>query len=103
MTAGRTQPPPELVIESLLRATRSGLREAAGTGRDRRLIIELCANQVQSLAEIAARLGRPLDVARVLVADLVERGLLDIEGEAYGSDDISVALLERVLSGLHKL
>jgi uncharacterized protein DUF742 len=103
-TAGSPQPSVQLAIETLLRATRAGLREAAGTGRDRQLIIELCSSQVQSLAEIAAHLGRPLDVAQVLIAELIERGLLDIEDTGYATGgDISVALLERVLSGLHKL
>lgn len=101
-TAGSSQPAVQLAVETLLRATRTGRREATGAGRDRQLIIELCSNQVQSLAELAARLGRPLDVVQVLIAELVERGLLDIEDNATGGD-ISVALLERVLSGLHKL
>lgn len=104
VTAGSPHPPVQLAVETLLRATRAGVREAAATGRDRQLIIELCSVQVQSLAEIAARLGRPLDVAQALIAELTERGLLEVEdsGNATGGD-ISVALLERVLSGLHKL
>jgi hypothetical protein len=104
VTRGRTGSDREFALESLFRATRQGLRGAASAGRDRLLIIQLCTEQVQSLAELSAHLGRPLGVTRVLVGELVDLGFLDIEEAADGVDgELSVALLERVLSGLHNL
>ncbi|GAA4203756.1 hypothetical protein GCM10022220_13330 [Actinocatenispora rupis] len=104
MTAGRTEAQRELALESLVRATRRGVRAAPGVGRDRRLILDLCADGYQSLAEVAAQLGRPLGVTRVLLIEMAELGLVDIEESAHMTgDEVSVALLERVLSGLHKL
>ncbi len=74
------------------------------SGRDRRLIVALCTERLQSLAELAAQLGRPLDITRVLIVELADLGLLDIHEalDARGGE-LYVALLERVLSGLHKL
>jgi hypothetical protein len=54
------------------------------------------------VAEIAAHLAVPLGVARVLVADLLDEGLVTVQ--ATLSDDASTderrELIERVLSGL---
>jgi hypothetical protein len=62
--------------------------------------------EVKSVAEVSALLAMPLGVARILVADLAEAGLVAIhqpghEGEPGGQPDVT--LLERVLSGLRKL
>lgn len=92
-----------MAVEALLRASENAVRDAAGSGRDRQLVVALCADDIQSLAEVAARLGRPLGVTRIVVAELVERGLLYIEDTGYSEGEVSIALLERVLSGLHKL
>lgn len=102
VTAGRERPV-EMAVEALLRATDNAARDAAGSGRDRQFVVELCTADVQSLAELSARLGRPLGVTRIVVAELVERGLLYVEDTGYSEGEVSVALLERVLSGLHKL
>jgi hypothetical protein len=67
-------------------------------------ICHLC-QEIKSVAEISALLAIPLGVARILVADLAEAGLVAIHqpggGEAGGQPDVT--LLERVLSGLRKL
>ena len=67
-------------------------------------ILELC-KESPSVAEIAARVGVPIGVARVLVADLVEAGHVQIL--ATLKDDSSDAerreLIERVLGGLREL
>lgn len=104
MTAGRSTPAVELAVEALVRATRKGIEAAGGTGRDRRMILQLCSDRVQSLAELAARMSRPIGVTRILIAELVELGLLEIEDAAPADGGrLDVALLERVLHGLHKL
>ncbi|MEU9413503.1 DUF742 domain-containing protein [Streptomyces sp. NPDC048281] len=64
----------------------------------------LC-RETKSVAEIAALLHMPLGVTRILVADLVEAGFLDVQAPmATESGNVpDVTLLERVLSGLRKL
>ena len=57
-----------------------------------------------SIAEISAHLSVPLGVARVLVGDMVEEGLLDSQQLETGeSGRPDTALLERVLEGLESL
>jgi hypothetical protein len=58
------------------------------------------------VAEISAFLGRPLAVARILIADLAEAGLVVInqpggKQNAVGPPD--PAMLKRVLTGLRRL
>ena len=104
MTRGRTQGQRDIPIEALVRATADALRNAGGLGRDRQMIIHLCNAQIQSLAELAAQLDRPLGVVRVLLSDMASDGLVFIdEAAALDDGEVSVALLERVLSGLHNL
>jgi len=102
MTGGRTRPRVDIAMESLITTTERGEREAARGGPDWQRIVELC-EQVQSLAEIAAYLGVPLGVARVIVGDMAEAGLLDVHEPSRLDDQLGTYLLERVLSGLRKL
>jgi hypothetical protein len=104
MTGGRTRPRYELAIEALVSSTASPERVATLLPEHQR-ICGLC-REVKSVAEISALLTMPLGVARILVADLAETGLVAIHqpaagGESGGKPDVT--LLERVLSGLRKL
>ena len=102
MTGGRTRPRVDIAMESLITTTTRGEHDAAARGHDWLRIAELC-HQVQSLAEIAAHLGVPLGVARVIVGDMTEAGLLDVHAPGRLDDQLGTYLLERVLSGLRKL
>ena len=102
MTGGRTRSRVDIAMESLITTTARGEQDAATRGHDWQRIAELC-HQVQSLAEIAARLGVPLGVARVIVGDMTEAGLLEIHAPGRLDDQLGTYLLERVLSGLRKL
>jgi hypothetical protein len=64
-------------------------------------ITQLCL-QPRSVAELGAYLAVPLGVVRVLVADLVAEGLVNVEATlAHDADDAERReLIERVLSGL---
>ncbi|MDJ0106926.1 DUF742 domain-containing protein, partial [Rhodococcus erythropolis] len=67
-------------------------------------IVALCEQRI-SIAEIAAHLGVPIGVVRVLVADLVVAGSLEIHA-TLRSDASRVErreLIERTLSGLRAL
>ncbi|MCU7822717.1 DUF742 domain-containing protein [Kitasatospora sp. DSM 101779] len=104
MTGGRTRPRYELAIEALVSASVDPARLASLLPEHQR-ICTLCTD-VKSVAEVSALLGLPLGVARILVADLAEAGLVTIHQPAAGGESGNqpdVTLLERVLSGLRKL
>lgn len=108
LTKGRTRPTRELPIESLVTGTGADTSDGDTAWFS---ILELTHEPV-SIAEIAARCGYVLGVARVLVADLMDAGLVrvtagiddpiadDPSGEQSSSH---IALLERVLNGLQSL
>jgi hypothetical protein len=103
VTGGRTAPRTALAMEALVSSATS-MQLGPVYAREFRQISELC-RQIRSVAEISALLAIPLGVARILVADLAEAGMVAIHqpgsGEAGGQPDVT--LLERVLSGLRKL
>ncbi|GAB2799828.1 DUF742 domain-containing protein [Streptomyces daliensis] len=105
MTGGRTRPRYQLAIEALVHTTAEPAK-LQGQLPEHQRICRLCY-EIKSVAEISALLSIPLGVARILVADLAEAGLVAIhqpggdETTADGQPDVT--LLERVLSGLRKL
>jgi hypothetical protein len=103
MTGGRTRPRYQLAIEALI-STTADPAALMGLLPEHQRICHLC-REVKSVAEVSALLSMPLGVARILVADLAEAGLVAIHqpggDETTGAPDVT--LLERVLSGLRKL
>jgi hypothetical protein len=67
-------------------------------------MLRLCADPM-SIAELAARARVPVGVARVLVADLDELGLIRLGrvADADADEQHNVALLERLLDGIRAL
>jgi hypothetical protein len=65
--------------------------------------IALLGRDILSIAEISARLDLPLGVARVLVGDMAESGLVQVHRPAQVGDRPDLALLERVLYGLRTI
>ena len=104
VTRGRTEPVQAIAIEAVLVTSPHGVQETRYIERDRRTIAMLCSERPQSLAEIAAYLGMPLGVSRVLVSDMIAAGLLVLHS-ADESGDISqrIEVLDRVLVGLRRL
>ncbi len=104
LTSGRTSPAVELALEALIQVLPGTDDRARDLDNINATIVALC-RESPSVAEIAARVGVPIGVARVLVADLVEAGHVRIL--ATLKDDSSDAerreLIERVLSGLREL
>ncbi|MEU8888832.1 DUF742 domain-containing protein [Streptomyces sp. NPDC048442] len=104
MTGGRTRPRYQLAIEALVSTTAEPAR-LQGQLPEHQRICHLC-REIKSVAEISALLSIPLGVARILVADLAEAGLVAIHqpgGDEAAGGQPDVTLLERVLSGLRKL
>jgi hypothetical protein len=104
VTRGRTEPRQDIAIEAVLVTTAVGRQEGRFAGQHKNRIASMCDGTPRSLAEVAALLQMPFGVARVLVADMVAEGLLNlhqIAREQSVNDRLHV--LERVLSGLRRL
>ncbi|WP_189937386.1 DUF742 domain-containing protein [Streptomyces sulfonofaciens] len=104
MTGGRTRPRYQLALEALVSTSATPL-QVQGQLPEHQRICGLC-QEIKSVAEISALLTIPLGVARILVADLAEAGLVAIHqpgGDENAGGQPDVTLLERVLSGLRKL
>jgi hypothetical protein len=104
-TGGRTRPKRDLDIEALVSSTVNG-REAVTSpllSPEHVSVIQLCQGTV-SVAEIAAKLAVPLGVARVIIADMADLGLVEVgRTSAVEGDERDPAFLRRVLSGLQRL
>jgi hypothetical protein len=104
-TGGRTKPGRDLALEALVSATVSGRDSWQNPmlNPEHASVIELCSGTV-SVAEIAARLAVPLGVARVIIADMVDLGLVEVmKTSSSVGDERDPAFLRRVLSGLQRL
>jgi hypothetical protein len=103
LTGGRTRSGADLPLETMVRVTTLGSAASPRLALERKKIVNL-ATEPLSIAELSAHLSIPLGVARVLVGDMVEEGLLDSHKPAVAAGDRpDVALLERVLDGLQAL
>jgi len=104
LTAGRTQASVDLPIEATLVLQPSAREKTWPAGEMPSRIVSLCSSP-QSVAEISAKLGVPLGVARVLLGDLVLDGHLRIQAtiSENSSTDERRDLIERTLSGLRAL
>ena len=105
-TQGRTRPVQDLAIETLVSTSDEGRSLTSLCSTEHAAIVELCT-EIRSVAEVAALLALPLGVARVLLADVIDTGLVHVHRNSLGSlgwdrgPDLS--LLERVLDGLYRL
>ena len=98
-TGGRTRTSAPLPIETMV-CTRPGVSPLRLNGAHR-WVADLCSVP-QSVAEVSARLGVPIAVARVVVDDLVEQCMVTVQrGVENRTPDLP--LMQRVLAGLLKL
>jgi Protein of unknown function (DUF742) len=99
VTSGRVSPLDENVeIEAQVATTEFGVESKARVAFERREILQLCRTTM-SVAEVAARLGLHIGVARVLVSELAASGYLTIRRPSPQNID-DVDLIERVIRGL---
>jgi hypothetical protein len=102
---GRVDAGHALEFESVLTAT--GLHEnSAPEGAFSEEQLALCANcaQPRSVAEIAAAMTVPIGVAKVLISDAIDVGLLVLhERTAYSDGRLPLELLKRVHAGIANL
>jgi Protein of unknown function (DUF742) len=106
-TRGRTSPAFNLGVETLVSTTAHGHDMAVLACPEHQAVAELCGDP-RSVAEVAALLSLPLGVARVLLADMADIGLVVVHRNPPGEDGScadrpDIVLMERVLSGLRRL
>ena len=90
----------DLPLETMVSSTPHGLESLPGLRFEQARIIDLCRRPC-SVVEVAADLGVPVGVARVLVSDLHGLRLLAVHRAATTVDGSPAPeLLERLLAGL---
>lgn len=100
LTGGRTEPSNrELAFETLVATTAYGTAAYRTLDHEQATIVALC-QVYQSVAEIAARTRVPIGVARVLVSDLADAGIVQLYRPAVTGERPDGQLLRRVLHGL---
>jgi hypothetical protein len=102
-TGGRTKSTVDVRIETMVSTSEHGENIEALTQTEHRSIAELCA-EPRSVAEVATLLSVPLGVAKVLLGDMANLGLVIVHKTATGgANKAHLMLMERVLSGLRRL
>jgi hypothetical protein len=102
-TGGRTRSTVDLRIETMVSTSEHGENIDVLTRTEHRSIAELCA-EPRSVAEVATLLSVPLGVAKVLLGDMTNLGLVIVHKTATGgANKAHLTLMERVLSGLRRL
>ncbi|HEU5469412.1 MAG TPA: DUF742 domain-containing protein [Actinophytocola sp.] len=102
-TRGRTRSALELRIEALVTTSERGANIDTLSQTEHRAVAELC-REPRSVAEVATLLGVPLGVAKVLLGDMANLGLVVVHRTATGgANKAHLLLMERVLSGLRRL
>lgn len=108
LTGGRTRANYALELETLISAkdyaATGGFPEVAAEQIECISIMEECRTP-RSVAEIVSALRVPLGVARVLISDAADAGLVTVHKTITGNDgaEAHLVLMERVLSGLRRL
>ncbi|MER6301031.1 DUF742 domain-containing protein [Kitasatospora sp. NPDC001539] len=105
ITGGRSRPSQaDLAVESLVSALSElpELPEHVQLNREHRRILGLC-HSLLSVAEVAAHLGLPLGVVKVLVGDLRDLGAVQVLPPVPQAERLPTTLLEEVLVGLRQL
>jgi hypothetical protein len=98
-TRGRTRSRYELALETLVSTPAAAFERPELA--EHLPVLDLC-RRATSIAEVAALIGVPIGVARVIVGDLAVAGGLVVH-RTVSAEGPDVGLMERVLSGLRRL
>ena len=101
-TRGRTRPVHDIALEALVTTTNSGRSRGVDPEPERDRILRTTI-ETRSVAEVAALVGVPIGVARVLVADLSAEGFLHVTDTRASDLAHDLSVLERVRDGLRRL
>ncbi|MET8146281.1 DUF742 domain-containing protein [Sphaerisporangium sp. NPDC005288] len=103
MTRGRTEPSRGRIdLITLVVTLNTAPAAEPGLGPEHHTIVRLCERPL-SVAEIAAHLDLPAGTVRVLLGDLVDRGLVAIQEPARETDVLDLETYKAVLNGLRTL
>ncbi|GAA1995823.1 DUF742 domain-containing protein [Amycolatopsis minnesotensis] len=101
VTGGRSHPTRNTFdLATVVVATRTPI---AGLSPEKRRMTELCRGGALAVAEIAAHLGLPASVTKVLLSDLVDTGHIVAHATVPSADHADLQLLQKVLDGLRAL
>ncbi|MDT3397713.1 DUF742 domain-containing protein [Streptomyces sp. B1866] len=100
LTQGRTRPTQELSLASLVRASTNA---SADLSPEHDQALDLCRVGPRSVAEVAATLRLPVQVTKVLLADLIDSHTLILSMPARAADPADPLILEALLVGLRQL
>jgi hypothetical protein len=104
LTKGRTKSSRHLAIEALISAESDSSRWRSTEITGEFASVRTLCRYPRSVAEVAAILSVPLGVARVLLGDMADLGLVSIHDTVIaGNGRPGIALMERVLRGLRRL
>jgi DNA-directed RNA polymerase specialized sigma24 family protein len=99
LTGGRTTPSRNLRLESRVRTVAPA---PDGLAPEYEAAVRLCRGNGTPIAEVAARLGLPAQVTKIIASDLIDRGVLDRPNPAtVGPHDPQ--LLEAIIAHLKNL
>jgi hypothetical protein len=103
MTRGRTRPTTgEFDLIALVVATQPVSGAVAGLEPEYAAIINLCQHPL-SVAEVSAHLDLPVGIVRVLLGDLLDKGLILARGPKPSAQPHSQRVLKAVIDGLRSL
>ncbi|WP_093802105.1 DUF742 domain-containing protein [Streptomyces sp. Wb2n-11] len=99
ITGGRTHSHHTLHLTTCL-ITRPAAPGAVQPGPEGEALLLHCSGVPRSVAELAARLGQPVQVAKVLIGDLLDCDALALAPAYRATPDDDVELLEALIHGL---
>jgi hypothetical protein len=102
LTGGQTHPSHELKVETLLTAQQPK-RLLGPQSPEAMRAMALCRGQPSSVAELAALLSLPVQITKVLLARLIDVGVLAKATTPVRTPDDHISLLEAVRDGLLRL
>ncbi|MCM4078182.1 DUF742 domain-containing protein [Paractinoplanes hotanensis] len=96
---GRTEPTTRMELLSMVIAT--GRRPQGQLGPEHAQALGLCGS-FTTVAEVAARLRLPAVVAKILLSDLVDWGVVDTRAPDPMADSTNLTVLEAILDALER-
>jgi hypothetical protein len=103
MTRGRTRPSSgEFDLISLVVATRLASTMDVGLGPEHIAIVTLCRHPL-SVAELAAHLDLPVGIVRVLLGDLLDKGVILVREPQPATQLSGEGVFKAVINGLRSL
>jgi Protein of unknown function (DUF742) len=101
ITNGRTEPSTSLDLMTLVMISGDTTVSSDWLGIDHAPVFDLCRTSI-AVAEVAARIGHPITVAKILLADLVDLGVLVTRAPTV-LNHTDLTTLEAVRDGLRAL